>query len=94
MGATVFEVTSWETAAFDLHTGGLFSRGVNPRRERHCPHCDSIVYSRRHKVCGVCCQPLPVACTFTDEESNNVRSLLAEERERHRKWLNRIDSGI
>ncbi len=26
---------------------------VKPRA-RHCPSCDSIVYSRRHSLCGVC----------------------------------------
>src|SRR5207247_7929424 len=27
-------------------------------RERHCPSCDSIVYSRCHSLCGVCGQSL------------------------------------
>src|ERR1041385_6730802 len=56
-------------------------------RERHCPSCDSIVYSRRHKVCGACGQMLPKDCLFTATEAENVEMLLRSERERHRAWL-------
>ena len=57
------------------------------RRVRHCPACDSIVYSRRHKLCGVCGQLLPVACLFTAAEAENVATLLRIEQQRHRAWL-------
>lgn len=87
MRATLFQSESCETTSFDLFTGEHFARGVNIQKERRCPHCHSIIYSRRHRVCGVCCKPLPAACTFTENESAQVASLLQEERQRHRQWL-------
>ena len=63
-----------------------FSLGVK-RRERHCPSCDSIVYSRRHRLCGVCGQALPKDCLFTATEAENVEMLLRTERQRHRAWV-------
>src|SRR5262245_43532659 len=54
---------------------------------RHCPSCDSIVYSRRHRLCGICGQLLPTDCLFTAVEAENVEMLLRTERERHRTWL-------
>ena len=56
-------------------------------RVRHCPSCDSIVYSRRHRLCGVCGQLLPEACLFTAAEAEIVATLLSTERQRHRAWL-------
>ena|SRR5947207_10171979 len=75
--------------ALPISHGGkisLASIGVGPR-ERHCPSCDSIVYSRRHKLCGVCGQVLPEDCLFTTAEAENVEMLLRTERQRHRAWL-------
>ena len=62
------------------------SVGVKPR-ERHCPSCDSIVYSRRHRLCGVCGRALPKDCLFTATEAESVAILLKIERLRHRAWL-------
>jgi len=64
----------------------FLSIGVGPP-ERHCPSCDSIVYSRRHRLCGVCGQMLPEDCLFTATEAENVEMLLRIERQRHRAWL-------
>jgi len=60
-----------------------FSLGIEPR-ERHCPSCDSIVYSRRHRLCGVCGEALPTDCLFTATEAQNVEMPLRSERQRHR----------
>jgi hypothetical protein len=62
------------------------SMGVNPRG-RHCPSCDSIVYSRRHRLCGVCGQMLPEVCLFTAKEAEIVEMVLRTERQRHKAWL-------
>jgi len=59
---------------------------VKPR-DQHCPSCDSIVYSRRHRLCGVCGEALPEGCRFTAAEAENVEMLLRTERLRHRAWL-------
>src|SRR2546430_15563462 len=64
----------------------FFSIGARPR-ERHCPSCDSIVYSRRHRLCGVCGQVLPEDCRFTATEAENVEMLFRTEQQRHRAWL-------
>ena len=72
-----------------ISQGGRISSlsvGVGPR-ELHCPACDSIVYSRRHRLCGVCGQLLPEACLFTATEVEKVEMLLRTERQRHRAWL-------
>src|SRR6266571_5439812 len=61
---------------------------VKPR-ERHCPSCDSIVYSRRHRLCGVCGHALPEDCRFTAPEAESVEMLLRTERQGHRAWLKR-----
>jgi len=63
-----------------------FNVGIQPR-ERHCPSCDSIVYSRRHRLCGACGEALPKDCLFTATEAENVEMLLRTERQRHRAWL-------
>jgi predicted nucleic acid-binding Zn ribbon protein len=62
------------------------SMGLKPR-VRLCPSCDSIIYSRRHRLCGVCGQVLPEDCRFTATEAETVEMLLKSERERHRAWL-------
>src|SRR2546425_463811 len=62
--------------------------GVEPRRER-CPSCDSIIYSHRHKRCGVCEQVLPATFLFSYTEVQRVDRLLRPERQQHRAWLNR-----
>jgi len=56
---------------------------------RHCPSCDSIVYSRRQRLCGVCGLALPEDCRFTATEAKSVEMLLRTERQRHRAWLKR-----
>ncbi len=63
-----------------------FRIGATPR-ERHCPSCDSIVYSGRHRLCGVCDRVLPEDCLFTAREAESVEMLLRTERQRHRAWL-------
>jgi hypothetical protein len=52
-----------------------------------CPECKSIIYSRRHPLCGVCNQPLPEHLLFTGSEAQRVTRLLETERLRHRRWL-------
>ena len=52
-----------------------------------CPHCDSIIYSRRNKLCGVCNQVLPRELLFSAVEAGRIESLLAQERQRHKLWM-------
>ena len=57
------------------------------RKAARCPECDSIIYSRRHRLCGVCGQALPDNLLFTVIEARRVETILSAERERHRKWM-------
>jgi hypothetical protein len=90
MGAIVCQVESWESVEFEVRSPGDFSRGVNLQSERRCPACNSLVYSRRHKLCGLCGEALPPACIFSDAEAHSIEMRLNEERQRHRQWLHRF----
>ena len=59
------------------------------RRETRCPSCHSIIYSRRHKLCGTCGEMLPPQCRFDESETERVQALIQTERARHRVWLQR-----
>jgi hypothetical protein len=64
-----------------------YTRQITPvPREIHCPHCGSIIYSRRNKLCGVCSQSLPDQCLFSAHEAQRIGELLRVEQQRHRRW--------
>ena len=70
-------------------------RQVSTRRAPAiCPECKSIVYSRRHRLCGVCNQPLPEHLLFTGSEAQRVTRLLEQERQQHRHWLRQRGSDV
>lgn len=52
-----------------------------------CPHCGSIIYSRRHKLCGLCGRELPEEFLFSSAEAQRLENLLRIEQERHRTWM-------
>jgi predicted amidophosphoribosyltransferase len=55
--------------------------------EALCPYCGSIIYSRRHRLCGACSRPLPRELLFDEVEARQVDALLQSEKERHRHWM-------
>jgi hypothetical protein len=59
----------------------------HPGPPARCPECESIIYSRRHRLCGVCSHPLPDHLLFSFRDSQRVSQLLETERARHRRWL-------
>jgi len=67
----------------------FYARVGAQTQQRHCPFCDSIIYSRRHKLCGVCSHELPEQILFSAEQAKNVTSILRDEQQRHRAWLHR-----
>lgn len=69
----------------------LFVRLGVQAQECHCPSCGSIVYTRRHKLCGACGEALPEDCLFTAGEAQNVEMLLRTERQSHRAWLKKTE---
>jgi hypothetical protein len=71
----------------------LFVRLGVQAQECHCPSCGSIVYTRRHKLCGACGEILPEDCLFTVGEAQNVAMLMTTERRRHRVWLKKTEAN-
>lgn len=68
--------------------GAHLVREIAPAPVVHrCPSCRSIVYSRRHRLCGVCSQPLPESFLFPVSEARRITQLLEAERQQHRRWL-------
>jgi len=62
---------------------------VEPRTDLRCPCCNALVYSRRHKLCGVCAQELPKNFLFSEVQALKVEGLLQRERQKHRAWMKR-----
>jgi len=58
-----------------------------------CPECDSIIYSRKSKLCGVCSATLPEEFHLTRQEEARLKQMLEAERNRHRQWLTRYFNG-
>jgi predicted nucleic acid-binding Zn ribbon protein len=54
-----------------------------------CPECNSIIYTRRHRLCGVCGEELPEELLFSVMEASRVKELLRNEQHRHRVWMAR-----
>lgn len=68
--------------------GSRLVRQIAPvKAQQRCPQCQSIIYSRRHRLCSVCTEPLPEQLLFSTEEAARVEHLLHVERNRHRKWM-------
>ena len=91
MNATNLNVQWNEFSPFQVdlmsHTVGSRIR-IEPRSQR-CPSCDSIIYCRRHRWCGVCGQVLPDECRFNASEAEVVELIVSAERQAHKAWLKR-----
>jgi acetyl-CoA carboxylase beta subunit len=55
-----------------------------------CPSCESIIYSRKNKICGVCAEALPDELLFTADERERVEELIEREKMRHHWWRARM----
>jgi hypothetical protein len=54
--------------------------------EFKCPHCQSIIYSRRHKVCGKCGSALPENLVLTPAQIQKLDKERAREKKRSREF--------
>jgi transcription initiation factor TFIIIB Brf1 subunit/transcription initiation factor TFIIB len=54
--------------------------------EFKCPKCQSIIYSRRHKVCGQCGAELPKELLLTEAQVRALDKQLAAEKKRAREF--------
>ena len=59
-----------------------------------CPHCDSIIYSRRNKLCGLCARALPLEFLFSASEADRLENILRMGQERHRRWMRKNGVGV
>lgn len=55
-----------------------------------CPHCGSVIYSRRNRLCGACSEVLPEEYLFSPKQAQQVERLLRLEREKFRRWRKRL----
>jgi hypothetical protein len=39
-----------------------------------CPHCQRLLYSRRHKKCGFCGKELPPEVLFSEDEVEAIKA--------------------
>jgi hypothetical protein len=68
--------------------GAWLDRPLTPNQGEHrCPCCQSLIYSRRHKLCGVCNRPLPAELLFSGTEARRIEALLRREKQLHRRWM-------
>ena len=83
---------AWTEQALGLN---LVRHVARPQPHLRCPECDSIVYTRRHKRCGVCGEDLPEAMLFTAMEASRIKELVRTEQQKHRDWMSRrVDARV
>src|SRR5437870_993131 len=80
-----------QQASFSAAAGILSRMGIRQLQKR-CPRCESIVYSRRNILCGVCGHILPSACLFAPHEAQKIEQIIERDRQRYKKWVKRIAS--
>ena len=60
-----------------------------PHASSRCRSCHAPIYCRRHKLCGVCGQSLPLEVLFSKSQASRLEALLESERQKHRAWMKR-----
>lgn len=89
-GVLTPSLVEWTDRAQDTEGDSRLHRAVSTARsDLRCPHCNSIIYSRRNKLCGVCSQALPAELLFSPEEARRIEKLLQTEQLRRREWLDK-----
>jgi hypothetical protein len=91
--ATALEI-DWHEEADDSAAGpsNLVRHIASPSPDSRCPECNAVIYSRRHRHCGVCGEELPEALLFSPSQALQVEELLRFERKQHRAWMKRVES--
>jgi hypothetical protein len=46
--------------------------------EKRCPACNSVIYSRRARLCGVCSAPVPEELRITGEQAKKIGDMVKE----------------
>jgi predicted amidophosphoribosyltransferase len=58
--------------------------------EFRCPYCNSPIYSRKNKICGVCEKPLPKELLLTDEQIALLKKQTDAEEKRAKEFISQI----
>ena len=58
-----------------------------------CPRCESVIYSRSNRLCGLCGEALPEGLLFSAAESRRIKNILNSEKRRHKGWMLRIGTS-
>jgi predicted amidophosphoribosyltransferase len=58
--------------------------------EFRCPYCNSPIYSRKNKICGVCEKPLPKELLLTDEQIALLKEQTDAEEKRAKEFISQI----
>jgi predicted nucleic acid-binding Zn ribbon protein len=79
-----------EEAGESAFNDSPLSRRIGPAPTTlRCPHCNSIIYSRRSKLCGLCSHALPKEFLFNSSEAQRIENILRTEQRRHRQWMSK-----
>jgi hypothetical protein len=70
---------------------GILSRIGIRQVQKRCPRCESIVYSRRNILCGICGHAERLLIR-TARKRKKVEQLIETDRQRYRKWVKRSAS--
>jgi hypothetical protein len=54
--------------------------------EFRCPYCNSPIYSRKNKICGVCEKPLPAGLLLTDDQVKFLNEQVGQEEKRTKEF--------
>ena len=54
--------------------------------EFRCPYCQSPIYSRKNKICGVCEKPLPKELLMNDAEITFWKTEMDQEEKRAKEF--------
>ena len=54
-----------------------------------CPKCGSVIYSRRHPVCGRCGEKLPASLMFNPVVRKNIEEMIEQDKKRE-AWGNKF----
>jgi hypothetical protein len=54
--------------------------------EFRCPHCQSLIYSRKAKVCGKCGEPLPEEFGLSEKQTAFLKKQDEEQEKRAKEF--------
>jgi predicted amidophosphoribosyltransferase len=61
--------------------------------EFRCPNCNSPIYSRKNKICGVCEKPLPKELLLSDEQVEFLKKQMEQEEKQAKEFNPDITHG-